>query len=111
MPLLAHGLYRVERGLKMKKPYAVFYIQWEPKRALASIEDCIDDILESVQVKYFKRYGDALNFFNDLKESCAFRIMDRRKFNSDRENTYIDTRTFCQLEILKPLLRIKKKEK
>ena len=89
----------------MKKPYAVFYIQWEPKRPLASIEDCINDILEAVQVKYFKRYDDALSFFNDLKESCAFRIMDRRKFNSDRENTYIDTRTFCQLEILKPLFR------
>lgn len=92
----------------MKKPYAVFYIQSEPKIALESIEDCIDcidEILESVQVKYFKRYEDALSFFNDLKESCAFRMMDRRNFNSDRENTYIVTRTFCQLEILKPLFR------
>ena len=82
----------------MKKPYAVFYIQWEPKRPLASIEDCIDDILEAVQVKYFKRYDDALSFFNDLKESCAFRMMNR-------ENTYIITRSFCELEILKPLFR------
>ena len=89
----------------MKKPYAVFYIQREPKRDLASIEDCIDDILESVQVKYFKRYDDALNFFNDLKESCAFRIMDRRQFNLYTENIYIDTRTFCQLEILKAFFR------
>ena len=85
----------------MKKPYAVFYIQSEPKIALESIEDCIDcidEILESVQVKYFKRYEDALSFFNDLKESCAFKMMNR-------ENTYIVTRTFCQLEILKPLFR------
>ena len=85
----------------MKKPYAVFYIQPEPKIALESIEDCIDcidEILESVQVKYFKRYEDAFKFFNDFKESCAFRMMDRRNFNSD-------TRTFCQLEILKPLFR------
>ena len=105
MPLLVYGLYRIERGLKIKKPYAVFYIDSEINNVSGSLEDCIDHILASVQVKCFKRYSEALDFFNDERESCAFRIMDKREFGINKENIYIDARPFCQLEILKPLFR------